>query len=86
MERRHGGYAFSGATVGQPGMTLRDYFAAHAPLPSYETMVFALERMVEKADWSTEQKAVYIREALAETAYRWADAMLAERDKKDESA
>lgn len=52
------------------GMTLRDYFAAHAPQSA--------ERMGEWVD-ADQRDAIY--RASAENAYRWADAMLAERVK-----
>lgn len=57
------------------GLSLRDYFAAHAP--TADPIVLG---SWEDAD---EQRAIY--GACAENAYLWADAMLRAREKGDTS-
>lgn len=57
---------------GYPGMTLRDYFAAHAPVPRPEVFFSVID---------DEQDAV-VMAAAAERAYKWADAMLVARNKE----
>lgn len=59
---------------GYEGMTLRDYFAAHAPVQLLHPRVF--EGIVDK-----EQDAV-VMERAAERVYEWADAMLVARNKE----
>lgn len=56
----------------QDGMSLRDYFAAHAPI---DTSVLG-------AYISAEQRDV-VMQRVAENAYRWADAMLKAREGRD---
>ena len=51
---------------GSNGMSLRDYFAVHAP------------DIGDAAMWSQGESSIRIEAA---RAYRWADAMLAERNK-----
>lgn len=51
-------------TVHHRGMSLRDYFAAHAP--------------IEHVDWTPGLPSLATDAA---RAYRWADALLAEREK-----
>jgi hypothetical protein len=67
-EINNGGWAFPGVGQGVywEGMTLRDYFAAAA-----------LQGMVA----STVSSAVFPISIIAEMAYQYADAMLAQRDK-----
>ena len=68
MSKNHGGPAFP-CIDGDHGMTLRDYFAAAA-----------LTGLIA-ASHSPEGGVDYDDEATTESAYRTADAMLAERDK-----
>jgi hypothetical protein len=67
--KANGGPAFPNITPdmnvdGGPGMTLRDYFAAHAPV-------------LQLASFQQGESSLRIDAA---RAWRWADALLAERD------
>lgn len=57
------------------GMSLRDYFAAHAPTMP-KTAFLDLER-------GNESGAQWMAKRLARWAYAYADAMLAEREKRE---
>lgn len=61
-----------------PGMTLRDYFAAHA----MQSVIAGLDGVAGRtARKLAETKGTSIAEASAELAYEMADAMLEQRDK-----
>jgi hypothetical protein len=68
----------------QPGMTLRDYFAAHSPEPHEQEveMVMDNNRMLNPHnDGPPKPRRLERREVVARLRYRNADAMLAEREK-----
>ncbi len=69
---KDGGPAFpnDGAYAEYVGMTLRDYFAAHCPWLSGAQLGMAEDKILQAA-----------LENAARDAYRWADALLAEREK-----
>lgn len=58
-----------------PGMSLRDYFAAHAPKPTDQWIADTMGERLPKGSH-------YVN-ALVSWAYFYADAMLAERRRKD---
>lgn len=65
------------------GLSLRDYFAAHAPEPSLEAIRFELERDRMRNPHNDSYKPP-IRgqsEIVAYLKYRYADAMLTERNR-----
>ena len=74
-----GGSAFplpkgrDGANSEKNGMTLRDYFAAKALEGLISKMAFELH--------ADHEKAKEVHKCLAQSAYSYADAMLAEREK-----
>lgn len=75
--------AFPVATVdgySQYGMTLRDYFAAHAPITVQDAMVVCGIDS-NSIGTSPRNRRVLVMEALAEMRADYADAMLAERAK-----
>lgn len=66
-----------------PGMTLRDYFAAHAPQPSQEAINTEI-RLDKARNPYNEPHKPRLRdqaEIIAHLRYEYADAMLAERAK-----
>jgi len=94
-----GGPAFPGGCIlsetnedrGYPaesGMTLRDYFAAHAMAATLQRLG-PIVKVVDTGSLAlmpdhpavTEEDGRQIRRALAELAYEYADAMLIEREK-----
>lgn len=66
------------------GMTLRDYFAVHAPESEIRSMKpgnmerCALYLGIEEDDYNAD---IHYRQVLAKVRYEWADTMLSERDK-----
>lgn len=82
MSERDGGYAFPQTLtertgfVGCEGMTLRDYFAAQALIACMSN-----DRWVKGLDDRTAEHKLAFSETLAETVYRYADAMLNERER-----
>lgn len=76
---------FPGDTFFKPvpphaGMTLRDYFAAHAPSLPAKLGVLAEEAAdIESPDKTHGEKCAVLLEIAAEWRYRYADAMLAAR-------
>lgn len=89
MSKGTGGQAFPNEIPSTPGMTLRDYFAAHAPeTPDYQTFPikqWQAEEVVNLGGGMKGPRMVLKQESWAERAARWsmeyADAMLAERAK-----
>ena len=77
--RYNGGTAFplpkgrDGTNSEKNGMTLRDYFAAKALEGLISKMAFELH--------ADHEKAKEVHKCLAQSAYSYADAMLAEREK-----
>ena len=73
MDSKHGGYAFPGedADFNNRGMTLRDYFAAHA------MTALVAERPLSLT--SNPSQRALDREQIAYDAYEMAEAMLTER-------
>jgi len=62
------------------GMTLRDYFAAHAPPLPHELQHFAYEfAQVNSPDRTLGEKCDRLLDIVSEWRYRYADAMLAAR-------
>lgn len=73
--------------VCEPGMSLRDLFAGQAMqhLPTWITAISTTEAGQPKVDKEAHVNVVHDNAPrLAELAYEMADAMLAERDKKQE--
>ena len=67
------------------GMSLRDYFAIHAPEPTNE-QISSIERREQAANPHNEPYANKVRrrgrqEIICSLRYEYADAMLAEREK-----
>ncbi len=61
-------------SVNNYGMSLRDYFAAHAMIA-----IMSSELSVASLDSAAVKQNVGMAELLAESSYRYADAMLRER-------
>ena len=86
MNKRGGGPAFPEVSTGpnytNGGMTLRDYFIAHAPAAEIEGMVpqdvGSCARYLGIPKYENEKHYLLL---LAKARCQWADAMLAERDK-----
>lgn len=83
----NGGPAFAAMneTCGQDGMSLRDYFAAKAmqAFLSDITRIISYKTALSKQgvlDRDQQEKAIVDR--ICQSAFRYADAMLAERDKE----
>lgn len=88
MSKNNGGSAFpaEGPSPGQfesPGMTLRDFFAAKALPLVADTCGDTISTLAREIGIFTDdyKHAVHWPVVCAMRAYRWADAMLSERDK-----
>ena len=71
----------AGAWAASPGMTLRDYFAAHAPAMPSDLGRLALEDAdVDNPDKTHGEKCDVLLSIVSEWRYRYADAMLKARE------
>ena len=80
MKMKHGGPAFpfptsSGAIVGLTGMSMRDYFAAHAPISIRDVM-----SLMPSMDINQHSDRHAVCSILARLRVEYADAMIAEID------
>lgn len=84
MSAKDGGPAFprsdGGVSVTHDGMSLRDYFAAHAPMTD-NILQSANDVAMETAPQTGERYGEAFCRLLTEHAYRYADAMLRAREK-----
>lgn len=86
--RDDGGPAFPSAALDERkmegawlGMTLRDYFAAHAPALPHKLGVLAEDAAdIDNPDKTHGEKCEVLLSIAAEWRYRYADAMLAARE------
>lgn len=74
-----GEYRVNGVLAGTCGMTLRDYFAAKAMAALIENRAWVQSLWSQRPDGSFGDFAT---QTTAESAYAFADAMLAEREKQ----
>jgi hypothetical protein len=82
MSNKDGGPAFpvldSNLEDGRQGMSLRDYFMAHAPINLFDAVLVCV--FAEPMDWNDANRATVIA-ILAMMRGEYADAMIAERAK-----
>lgn len=62
------------------GMTLRDYFAAKAMQAQLRSATSCGETAAQFVDEATSRRKLSVRDYIAESSYRYADAMLAARE------
>ena len=76
-----GGPAFPEDGVSTPGMSLRDYFAIHAPPPKDSDIEFQgkLDHQANPHGDSYKPKRRNLQEIIADLRYAFADAMIARR-------
>lgn len=80
----HGEPGYYSYVSGQPGMTLRDWFAGHAPELPYDfghTVRPDLDNYRDRFEEYERDMAQWLTDRLALWAYAYADAMLAAREK-----
>ena len=68
------------SVIHAPGMTLRQYYAAHPPKPP-ALMTHCIDRVIEQSQLSDDEAMAYAGHQHARWAYAYADAMIEfERD------